>query len=251
MRLATDHGIRRAADAPPAGFKRIKLGRRVVYLRDDFADRAAAIIASLSILGSAKGTGNRRSGFILNLEDGTNVFARINRRGGLMKLLLNDLYLGTRARPVHELAVALEARRRGIPVTEAIGAIVEWIAPMFYRSMFLMRALAGMTLWEFLRTDDDAFVRAHIIEQVRHAVHTMHRQGVFHADLNLHNLFVAKSHENFVITILDLDKARLSPGPVPAKMRARNLARLRQSARKLDPDGRFLDSHALELLTRM
>lgn len=250
MRSATHRSLGRPADAPLAGFQSFELGRRVVYLRRDLAAHAPAIVASLSTLGSAEGAGNRLSGFALKLEDGTELFARINRRGGLIHHVLKDLYVGICARPVLELAVAAEARRRGIPVAEPIGAMVEWVAPIVYRSMFLTRALAGMTLWEFLCIDDDAFVRAHVIEQARQALDTMHRLGLFHADLNLHNLFVTQSRESFAVTILDLDKAQLFRGPVPARMRARNLARLRRSARKLDPDRRYLDAHALELLTR-
>ena len=158
--------------------------------------------------------------------------------------------MGIRPRPVRELAVAAEARRRGIPVAEPIGAMVEWVAPMVYRGVFLTRALAGMTLWEFVRTDDDPHVRSYVTEQARQAIDTMHRLGLYHADLNLHNLFVTKSRESFAVVILDLDKAQLFHRPVPAAMRARNLARLRESGRKLDPEGRYLDSQALELLTR-
>jgi hypothetical protein len=250
MRPATHRSLSRSADAPLTGFQSFELGRRVVYLRRDLAARAPAIVASLSTLGSAEGTGNRLSGIALKLEDGMELFARINRRGGLIHYALKDLYVGIRARPVRELAVAAEAHRRGIPVAEPIGAVVEWVAPIVYRSVFLTRALAGMTLWEFLCTDDDTFVRAHVIEQARQALDTMHRLGLFHADLNLHNLFVTQSRESFAVAILDLDKARLFQGPVPARMRARNFARLQQSARKLDPNRHYLDSRVLELLTR-
>jgi hypothetical protein len=239
----------RSAVAPLADFQRFELGRRVVYLHRDLAAGAPAIVASLSKLGSARGAGNRLSGISLKLEDGTELFVRINRRGGLIHFLLKDLYLGTGGRPLRELAVAAEARRRGIAVAEPIGAMIEWVAPTIYRSMFLTRALAGMTLWEFLRTDDDAFVRSHVIERARQALDTMHRLGLFHADLNLHNLFVTKSRESFAIAILDLDQAQLFQGPVPARMSARNLARLRQSVRKLDPDRHYLDAPGLELLT--
>jgi len=250
MRPATYRGFRPVPDAPLAGFQKFELGRRVVYLRRDLASRAPAIVASLSTLGSAQGAGNRLSGLPLTLEDGTELFARIARRGGLLRLVLKDLYVGMRARPVRELAVAAEACRRGIPVAEPVGAMVEWVAPIVYRGVFLTRALPGMTLWEFLRTDDDALVGAHVIQQARQAIDTMHRLGLFHADLNLHNLFVTTAHESFAVAILDLDKAQLFHGPLPARMRARNLARLRQSAQKLDPHGRYLESRALDLLTR-
>jgi 3-deoxy-D-manno-octulosonic acid kinase len=206
-------------------------------------------VASLSTLASAPGAGNRSSGFVVKLEDGMELFARVNRRGGLIRLVLKDHYVGIRPRPVRELAITAEARRRGIPVAEPVGAIVEWVLPIVYRSILLTHAMAGMTIWDFLRTDDDARVRAHVIEQARQSLETMHRLGLFHADLNLHNLFVTQSRESFAVAILDLDKARLFEGPVSPGMRMRNFARLRQSARKLDPHQRYLDSHALELLT--
>ena len=235
--------------APLADFQRFEVGGRVVYLHRGLAAAAPAIVASLSRLRSARGAGNRLSGISVTLDDASELFVRINRRGGLVHFLLKDLYLGTGGRPLRELAVAAEARRRGIAVAEPIGAMIEWVAPAIYRSMFLTRALAGMTLWEFLRTDDDAFVRSHVIEQARQALDTMHRLGLFHADLNLHNLFVTKSRESFAVAILDLDQAQLYQGPVPPRMSERNLARLRQSVRKLDPDQHYLDAAGLEMLT--
>jgi hypothetical protein len=250
MRALAHRSYGHPADAPLAGFQSFKLGRRVFYLRRDLVPRAAAILDALSSLASVVGTGNRLSGCPLKLEDAPGLFARINRRGGLMGLVLKDLYFGVRPRPLRELSVAAAAHRRGIPVAEPIGAMVEWVAPMLYRGVYLTRALTGMTLWEFLRLDDDAVVRTHIIEQTRQAVETMHRLGLVHADLNLNNLFVTQSRDSFAVAILDLDKARLFQGPVPPKLRARNLARLRHSAHKLDPDGRCLDSLGLELLTR-
>jgi 3-deoxy-D-manno-octulosonic acid kinase len=234
----------------PADFQKIRLGRRLVVLRRDLASHTPALLAGLRTLASAPGAGNRLSGHSLTLADGTELFLRMNRRGGLIRRILRSLYVGTGGRPTRELAVAAEARRRGIPVPEPIGAIVEWVGPFVYRSIFLMGRLAGMTLWEFLRVDDDAVVNTHVILQVRQAIDTMHQRGLFHADLNLHNVFITKAHESFAVAILDLDKAQLFDRPLPQWMRARNFARLRQSARKLDPDHRYLDSHTLDLLTR-
>jgi tRNA A-37 threonylcarbamoyl transferase component Bud32 len=249
MRPASHRGVARRVDSTLAEFQKFELGRRVVYLRRDLVPRASAIITSLSTFAAAEGAGNRLSGFRLNSEEGAGLFARMGRRGGMIHLLLKDLYVGVGARPLRELRVAAEARRRGIPVAEPLGVLVEWVAPIVYRSAFLTRALPGMILWEFLRTDDDALVRAHVVEEARRAVDTMHRQGLFHADLNLHNLFVTQARESFAVAILDLDKARFFQSPLPSKMRARNLARLRRSVRKLDPDGRYLDRSALEVLT--
>ena len=126
--------------------------------------------------------------------------------------------------------------------------MIETVAPGFYRSAFITRALSGMTLWEFLRADDDPTVRAHVVELARHAIDTMHNGGVLHADLNLHNLFVSKAGERLIVVVLDLDKAQLFDGPVPPGRRRVNFTRLARSARKLDPDRRYLDRKALAIL---
>jgi 3-deoxy-D-manno-octulosonic acid kinase len=152
-------------------------------------------------------------------------------------------------RPLTELAVTIEAMRRGIPVAEPMGAMVEWIAPVFYRGFFLTRAVPGMTLWEFLQTDDDPTVRSHVLGQARTAIDTMHEKGLFHADLNLHNLLVTQVRESFTVIIIDLDKSRLFDASVSPAMRRSNAARLMRSARKLDPSGKILDAAALSILS--
>jgi tRNA A-37 threonylcarbamoyl transferase component Bud32 len=106
----------------------------------------------------------------------------------------------------------------------------------------------GMTLWEFVKTDDDPTVRRHVLEQVRAAIDIMHSKGLFHADLNLHNLLVTQARESFTVIIIDLDKSRLFDAPLSVAMRHANAARLIRSARKLDPSGKFLDAAALSIL---
>lgn len=194
------------------------------------------------------GIGNRGGGFRLALEGGPELFVRRARRGGAIRLLLDDLYFGVQPRPVRELMVTAEAARRGIPVAEALGAAVRWVAPGLYRAFFITRAISGMTLWEFVRADDDPDVRAHVLARAREAIETMLRRGLYHPDLNLHNLFVTPQGESFGVIILDLDKARLYGGPLSGYPRRRIAARLLRSARKLDPAGRYLDPAALAAL---
>jgi 3-deoxy-D-manno-octulosonic acid kinase len=166
-----------------------------------------------------------------------------------MRLLNRDIYFGLRPRPLRELAAATEAMRRGIPLAEPLGALIEPLAPGVYRGAMVTRALSGMTLWEFLQTDDDPHVRSHILVQARRAISTMHRAGLFHADLNLHNLFVTGLGESFAIVILDLDQARLYSPPLKSHLCQQNLRRLVRSARKLDPNARLLSPQALGVLT--
>ena len=225
--------------------------RRRLYIRRDLSAKVPAILTQLDQMErtAGAGAGNRRSGFALEIPGGPSLFARRARRGGFMRFILSDLYAGLHPRPLRELAVAAEARRRGIAVAEPIGAMIQWVAPAVYRGVFLTRLMSGMTLWEFLCADDDEVVRAHVLAQTRREIDTMHQAGLFHADLNLHNLFITNSGEDFAAVILDLDKAKLVATPIPAAMRQRNFERLARSARKLDPHGRILGARALATLT--
>jgi len=233
-------------------FLTFKLGRRELVIHRKAAPQAALILHKFAELAAAPegGEGNRRSAFRLDLGEGLELFARRGRRGGIIASILSDIYFGMSPRPLTELTVTIEARRRGIPVAEPMGAMVEWIGPVIYRGFFLTRAVRGMTLWDFVKTDDDPTVREHVLEQARVAIDTMHTNGLFHADLNLHNLLVTQLRERFTVVIIDLDKSRLTDGPLsPAKRRA-NLARLSRSVRKLDPSGKYLDASALSILNR-
>lgn len=231
-------------------FSTFRIGRRELVVRRDIASQAARIMQKLGGLASARegGAGNRQSAFRLDLGDGLELFARRGRRGGMIASILSDVYVGITPRPLTELSVTIEAMRRGIPAAEPMGAMVDWIAPALYRGFFLTRAVRGMTLWEFLKTDDDPTVRDHVLGQTRTAIDTMHNKGLFHADLNLHNLLVAQAQESFTVIIIDLDKSRLFDAPLSAAMRRANAARLIRSARKLDPSGKIFDAAALSIL---
>jgi Lipopolysaccharide kinase (Kdo/WaaP) family len=232
-------------------FSTFRIGRRELVIHRAIASQAAQIVQQLAELTSASeaGAGNRQSAFRLDLDGGIELFARRGRRGGMIGSILGDIYLGMKPRPLDELAVAVEAMRRGIPVAEPMGAMVERIGFALYRGFFLTRALRGMTLWEFVKTDDDPTVRSHVLAQARAAIDTMHNKGLFHADLNLHNLFVTQARESFTVVILDLDKSRLFDAPLSPAMRRANIARLMRSARKLDPSGKVLDAAALSILS--
>ena len=128
--------------------------------------------------------------------------------------------------------------------------MVEWIGPALYRGFFLTRAVRGMTLWEFVKTDDDPTVREHVLEQARAAIDTMHANGLFHADLNLHNLLVTPVRESFTVIIIDLDKARLVDGPLsacdaPGERRApATLSTQARSVGTISRRGRAIDSES-------
>jgi len=236
---------------PDPNFSTFRVGRRELVIHRDIASQAARIMQKLGELTSAveAGVGNRQSAYRMELDGGLELFARRGRRGGLIASILNDVYVGVAPRPLNELAVTVEAMRRGIPVAEPMGAMIEWLSPVLYRGFFLTRAVRGMTLWEFLKTDDDPTVRTHVLGQARAAIETMHDKGLFHADLNLHNLLLTQARDSFSIVVIDLDKSQLFDAPLSPAMRHANAARLMRSARKLDPTGKFLDATALSILS--
>jgi len=235
---------------PDPNFARIVTGRRVLILHREILPYAPVIAAHLLALESTRvaGAGNRASGYRISLDGGPELFARRSRRGDMMRFLMEETFFGLKPRPFEELKIAAEARSRGIGVAEPMGASIESVAPGFYRGFFLTRAIPGMTLWEFVRADDDPVVRSHVLLKARAAIATMHNQGLFHADLNLHNLFVTQAGESFAVVILDLDKARLYDAPLSPALRRENAQRLIRSARKLDPSGRYFDNAALKVL---
>jgi 3-deoxy-D-manno-octulosonic acid kinase len=181
-------------------------------------------------LGSGRGSAWR-----LELPDGLRVVVRLYRRGGLVARVVRDTYLGARPRPLHELAVTVEARRRGVPAPEVLGARVE--GGLVYRGALVTAEVPNtQTLIDALRAARDAGERAALAARAARAVARLHDAGVYHADLNLTNLLVGPPGADDVV-VVDFDRARVRDGALDARARRRNLARLGRSLAKLDPGG--------------
>ena len=74
----------------------------------------------------------------------------------------------------------------------------------------------------------------------------MHREGVYHADLNLRNILVRAEADSVVSYLIDFDKTKLFLGKLPAELVKRNLDRLQRSVLKLDPERKYLSATAWE-----
>src|SRR4051812_14731677 len=111
-------------------FSRFEVGRRELVLHREIAAYAPAIIKEIDALRTMEsGAGNRHSAFRLKVGDAIELFARRARRGGMIASIVDDVYFGTNPRPMQELAIAVAASKRGIPLAEPMGAMVEWIGP--------------------------------------------------------------------------------------------------------------------------
>ena len=231
-------------------FIKSQVGRTRAYLHREIAPFAPELLVEIdrTLRSGKKGAGNRESGYPINLEGAPKLFVRRSRRGGMMRFL-GDLYLGFVPRMVHELTVISEARKRGIPVPEPMGAIVENVTAGIYRGAVVTKAIPGMTMWEFVKVETDPRSLSHVVRMARYSIDTMHEHGLLHDDLNLHNLYVSMAGDGFSVVILDLDKAKLSSREVPRSQRKRNFKRLAESIRKLDPGKRYLDDGSVKIMT--
>ncbi len=216
-------------------------GVRALVRRDLAAALGAWLLSSPLELPSASEVvgGGRGAAWRLTLPGDLRAVLRRYRRGGLLARAVRETYLGPYLgfveRPFRELAVTTEARRRGVPAPEVLAARVE--GRVAYRGAILTAEVPGaITLVEALRRAAAGAPRRALAAGAGRVVATMHRAGVWHADLNLTNLLAAPAAGDVVVTVVDFDRARLASGPLGSRARQQNLERLARSLRKLDPD---------------
>ncbi len=149
------------------------------------------------------------------------------RRGGLIAALLGDRYLWRGAaatRSFAELRLLGTLAARGLPVPRGIAA--RYVRHgLFYSADLIMQRIDGTrTLAECLR---DGQLNSALAGRVGTLLADFHRAGVWHADLNAHNILVGDDQ----LYLIDFDRGRLRQ-PAAGWQRA-NLQRLRRSLVKL------------------
>ncbi|SFK25298.1 3-deoxy-D-manno-octulosonic acid kinase [Rhodanobacter glycinis] len=149
------------------------------------------------------------------------------RRGGLVARLLGDRYLwrgADRTRPFTEFRLLAEIARRNLPGPAVVAA--RYVRHgLFYRADLITRRIAdARTLAECLSAGQ---LDAALAEAVGELVARFHREGIWHADLNAHNVLVTVEG----LYLIDFDRGEWRP--VAAGWRQSNLQRLRRSLLKL------------------
>ncbi len=224
----------------PPGFRRVVDGRgSLMIVREDVAefltieectkenpedDHEPAVF---------QGRGRLRA---IKLRNGDAALVRPYRHGGLFRHLLDGIFFTWPPRPFRELAITEEVRRRGIPTVEVFGACVKRIGGPCYRGWLVTRQLnGGEDLWTAIR---DGLVRRagaqKVLDAVAGSLRALHREGIYHRDLNLKNIMVRRESDGVKGYIIDFDRAMLFLGEVPPNRAQRNLNRLLRSANKLD-----------------
>jgi hypothetical protein len=182
-------------------------------------------------LGSAHAGAGRGATARLDLPGGP-VRLKQLRRGGALAVLWQDRFAGTR-RPLANLELPLEARRRGVPTPAPLGLFITKGPPGLCRAWMATEEIVGARDLATRFASAEPPLRDDL-ESVLEAVRTMHDAGVEHRDLNLGNLLLR--HEGTgsrQVWLLDLDRARMHEAELPFRLRQRALRRLERSYAKL------------------
>lgn len=166
------------------------------------------------------------------------------RRGGMAARLSADWYLwqGREAsRPFREFRLTASLLESGLPVPRPLAARYLRAGLGYHAELITERIADAETL-----ADRIADGRPIGWSALGAMIARFHRHGLWHADLNAHNVMIDSSHRMWLI---DLDRCRLRPQA--KEWMQRNLDRLQRSLRKLGAGagaGGFSDSAWAELL---
>ena len=232
--------------SPPAGFVEQRRGRVLWWLKvgwesllpdlvpQDLAEQSphSSILTPHSSLIISGGRGPI---YRLELETQGTLIVRPYHRGGFVRHFARNLYWDYPPRPCVELSCTEEARRRGVPTVEVVGARVEQTIAGLYRGWLMTREATGFhDLWSWLQTEKSTYVRQQTLSAVAQVIAHMHHVGVAHADLNPTNILVCTDNESPQALLLDFDRARIFSGLVPPHLQEASLRRFRRFFGKHD-----------------
>jgi 3-deoxy-D-manno-octulosonic acid kinase len=149
------------------------------------------------------------------------------RRGGLVAALMGDRYLwigADRTRPFKEFRLLAEITRLGLPGPAVVAARYCRRGLTYSADLITHRIADAQTLAECLAAER---LDGELAEEVGALVARFHRAGVWHADLNAHNVLVTPEE----LYLIDFDRGRVRT-PAVGWQQA-NLRRLRRSLYKL------------------
>jgi 3-deoxy-D-manno-octulosonic acid kinase len=207
-------------------------GRRVFYVRKEWLedlreaglDRPEGWERTLAIEGNGEGRGLTAR---LRLKGGLRIVVKKMRRGGLLRPLWRDRYLGNR-RLLANIANSEEASRRGIATPSVVALCLRRRGARLFESWIATEEIADTR--DLLTGFRDGTLSGETLAVVMDLVREMHDRGVHHTDLHLANLlFREKGEGSSEAFVVDLDRARLEPGPIGLRARRRSLRRMDRS----------------------
>lgn len=150
------------------------------------------------------------------------------RRGGLVRHLVERRYLlGDRA--FDELTLTERLRREELPVPEPLAAVQRRCSPG-YRAALITRRIPGVRPLPSLLEDGSRDPEG-LLAAAGRTVGRLHREGVWHADLNAFNCLAVPT--GGTVHVVDFDRGRSFEDEVPGFFARMNRKRLRESLEDL------------------
>ncbi|MDP7418970.1 MAG: 3-deoxy-D-manno-octulosonic acid kinase [Gammaproteobacteria bacterium] len=194
---------------------------------------------------SADGLGSGRGKVLFIEHQDQQWVLRHYCRGGLARWLSFEKFLWTglrRARPFAEWSLLEDMYRSALPVPQPVAARVVRLGAVYAADLITVRIPDVTTLSERLSR---APLTAETWRSVGHTIARFHAAGIYHADLNAHNIQIDSQNRLY---LLDFDRGRVKA--VSGVWMRRNLDRLHRSLTKLFSEAaiRFSDADWANLL---
>ena len=155
------------------------------------------------VLPDAKGRGRV---VVLEPGDGLTAVARTYRRGGALRGVLGDRYLGP-GRAFRELIVLAGLAARRIPAVEPLAAVARRRGGFFRLRLVTTLVRDARPLSDFLGAHPD--LRRRAVEEAGRVVQTAFDAGLHHRDLHPDNLLAVQAPDGARVLLMDLDRAHL------------------------------------------
>lgn len=174
--------------------------------------------------------GGRGSAWRIHVDD-VDWVLRYYRRGGLPGKFIHDWYFYTgieSTRAWREWRLLAHMFESGLPVPRPVAARVQR-GMLGYRAAIITTTVPGDSFASLIIS---AQVNDNVWRGIGRTIRRVHDAGVWHADLNAHNIMVNDAQLPDIY-LLDFDRGRLRSQDTA--WREANLARLRRSLQKLVP----------------
>lgn len=238
FRSSTARAVRKSETAPP-GFRGLWLGRALLVVDPSLEDAARLLFLDSSgrvgrqfVRGGA-GAGRDDTTLVEVPGSTEKLVLRRLLHGGLLGPMLGPFFLGM-GRPLRELRVTGELRRAGAPVPRPALALGRRVAGPFWKlAVGTYLEPDAVDALSFLESEPDRPRLLRAAEAAGGAVRRFHDAGGRHADLHVKNLLIRERSDTSECIIIDLDKARITPGLTPGERMAQ-IMRLFRSLLKRD-----------------
>ena len=227
---------RSESDQTPSGYVRLDGNGYRAVARDVAAAAVAEILSSGNLHAWASQQPEREEmrgrGIVYAVELPTipaiPVVIRRNCHGGLLRGLTGEFFLYPTRSPL-ELATALRLAAAGIATPEVIAYAIYPAAGMFARSDVMTRRLPKGDDFPAAWKKGGKEGRDALLAVLARLLVSLADAGVWHADLNLKNIYISATGADLTAYLLDVDRVTF---PVVTDIADRNFRRLARSARK-------------------